>query len=77
MAPDRARTVTEALEIADVRIADADAEIARLRTALETIKGELEDCPQPLPKNGYQGSGVQDWINSAYAAACNALDGED
>lgn len=48
-----------------------------MRRALVDIKEQLEDCPQPTAANGYQGKGAQEWINTAYAIACDALDGED
>ena len=51
--------------------------IKELETALTAIKTILEDCPQPMPENGYVGSGVQEWINHAYAVACDVLDGEE
>jgi len=46
-----------------------------MRAALTFIKEQLEECPQPTAENGYQGAGVQDWINVVYGIAIEALEG--
>lgn len=45
------------------------------RAALTFVKEQLEECPQPTAENGYQGEGVQDWINIVHAIALDALEG--
>ena len=64
VAPDLHRIATEQA----VEVATQAAEIARLRSALETASIRLQWCAEELPRGGVQNA-ARNWCSSAHYAA--------